>query len=163
MSWWTHWLQCSFVYVFETWVSSVLDLYKCNGCYVMAILYQYWLYSQIASLYSEKSRARSILVYNRNCRHQNWVQFALYINSDWRSLVVLQLWIKNRCNNTGYYSIFQPSLSLLLNNSQYNRNNTIYSVSVHISALLDTNIRNIPSVSFSHSYFPFQFSRSFVY
>ncbi len=41
----------------------------------------------------------------------------------------LQVWLKNCCKNTGYYSIFQLSLLLLLNNYQYNCNNTISSVS----------------------------------
>ncbi len=42
----------------------------------------------------------------------------------------LQLWLKNRCKNTGYYSTFHLSLLLLLNNYQYNYNNTISSVSL---------------------------------
>ncbi len=42
----------------------------------------------------------------------------------------MQLWLKNLCKNTGYYSIFQLSLLLLLNNYQYNCNNIISSVSV---------------------------------
>ncbi len=41
----------------------------------------------------------------------------------------LHLWLKNHCKNTRYYSIFQQSLLLLLNNYQYNCNNTISSVS----------------------------------
>ncbi len=59
----------------------------------------------------------------------------------------LQLWLINRCKKTtGYYSIFQLSLLLLLNNYQYNCNNTISSVSIfrtacHVSfGLRDINI-----------------------
>ncbi len=45
----------------------------------------------------------------------------------------LQTWLKNHKNstNTGYYSIVQLSLLLLLNNYQYNCNNTISSLSAH--------------------------------
>ncbi len=44
----------------------------------------------------------------------------------------LQLWLKNHCKNTGYYSIFQLLLLLLLNNYQYKCNNIISSVSVAV-------------------------------
>ncbi len=40
-----------------------------------------------------------------------------------------QLWLKNHCKNTRYYSIFQLSLLLLFDNYQYNCNNIISSVS----------------------------------
>ncbi len=49
----------------------------------------------------------------------------MYIGDLW-----LQLWLQNCCKNTEYYSIFQLSLLLLLNNYQYNCNNTISSVRV---------------------------------
>ncbi len=49
---------------------------------------------------------------------------------NWRPLVANVAY--NRCTNTGFYSIFQRSLLLLLNNYQYNCNNTISSVSVVI-------------------------------
>ncbi len=42
----------------------------------------------------------------------------------------LQLWLKNHCKNTGYYSTFQLLLLPFLNYYQYNCNNTICSVSV---------------------------------
>ncbi len=42
----------------------------------------------------------------------------------------LQLWLQNHCKNTAFYFMFQLSLLLLLNNYQYNCNNTISSVSV---------------------------------
>ncbi len=51
----------------------------------------------------------------------------MYIGDLW-----LKLWLNNCCKNTGYYSIFQLSLLLLLNNYQYNSSNTISSVSVVI-------------------------------
>ncbi len=38
----------------------------------------------------------------------------------------LQLWLKNHCKNTGYYSIFQLALLLLLNNYYYNCNTTLF-------------------------------------
>ncbi len=45
----------------------------------------------------------------------------------------LQLWLENRCKNTGHYSIFQLLLLLLLNNYQYKCNNTISSLNtVHL-------------------------------
>ncbi len=82
---------------------------------------------------SEKSLARSMLFYSRNCSQPNLMQFLLYINSDCMYIgdLWLQLWLKNHCKNTGYCSIFHLSLLLLLNNYQYNCNNTVvYSVSV---------------------------------
>ncbi len=84
-------------------------------------------------LHSEKSLIRSMLFYSRKCRQQNWAQFVLYINSDcmYISYLWLQLWLNNHCKNTGYYFIFQLSFLLLLNNYQYNCNNTISSVTVH--------------------------------
>ncbi len=53
----------------------------------------------------------------------------------------LQWWLKNRCKNTGYYSIFQLLRLLLLNNYQYNCTNTISSASeddVHVFAWIET-------------------------
>ncbi len=47
----------------------------------------------------------------------------------------LQLWLKNHCKNIRYYSIFQLSLLLLLNNYQYNCNNTISSANVMVKFL----------------------------
>ncbi len=82
-------------------------------------------------MHSEKSQARSMLFYSRNCWQQNWVRFVLYIKSDCVYLW-LQLWLKNRCKNTDYYYIFQKSLLLHLNNYQHNCNNTISSMSVAI-------------------------------
>ncbi len=80
-------------------------------------------------LHSEKSLARSMLFYSRNCRQQNWAQFVLYVNSDCMYIgdLWLQLWLKNHCKNTGYYSIFQLLHLMLLNNVnyEYNCNNTI--------------------------------------
>ncbi len=83
-------------------------------------------------VHSEKSLARSMLLYSRNCQQQNWVQFVLNINSDCMYIgeLWLQLWLKNLCKNTRYYSIIQLSLLQLLNSYQYNCNNTISSVSV---------------------------------
>ncbi len=66
--------------------------------------------SLVCNTHSEKSLDRSILFDSRKCRQQNWVQFVLYINIDW------QLWLKNHCKNTGYYSISQLTILLLLNN-----------------------------------------------
>ncbi len=85
-------------------------------------------------LHLEKSLARSMLFYSRNCWQQTWVHFVLYINSDCMYIgdLWLQLWLKNHCENTGYYFIFQLALLLLLNNYQYNCNNTISSMSVLI-------------------------------
>ncbi len=81
--------------------------------------------------HSEKSLARSMLFYSRNVRKQNSVQFVLCINNDCMHIDnCLHLWLKNCCKNTEYYSIFHISLLLLLNNCQYNCNNTISSVSV---------------------------------
>ncbi len=45
----------------------------------------------------------------------------------------LKMLLKNHCKNTGYYSIFQLWIVLLLNKYQYNCNNTISSVSVAIT------------------------------
>ncbi len=42
---------------------------------------------------------------------------------------LVELWLKNHYKNVGCYSIFQLLLLLLLNNYQYNGNNTISSVS----------------------------------
>ncbi len=50
----------------------------------------------------------------------------------------LQLWLKNHCKITRYYSIFQLSLSLLLNYYQYNCNKTISSVSVYVLWVLNS-------------------------
>ncbi len=79
-------------------------------------------------VHSEKSLVRSMLFYSRNCWQQNWVQFVLYINSDCMYIgdLWLQLWLKTYCKNIGSYSIFQLMLLLLLNNYQYNCNNTIF-------------------------------------
>ncbi len=78
------------------------------------ILYSFSLPYLVAQLvHSEKSLARSMLFYSRNCQKQSWAQFVLYINSDCMYFW-LQLWHKNHCKNTGYYSIFQLSLLLLL-------------------------------------------------
>ncbi len=81
----------------------------------------------------DKSLARPMLFYSRNCWQQNWVQFVLYIKQ-WLYIfgnLWLKLWLNNCCKNTGYYSIFQLSFLLLLNYYQYqnNCNNTISSVS----------------------------------
>ncbi len=75
-----------------------------------------------------------MLFYSRNCPQQNWAQFVLSINSDCMYIAYfwLQLWPQNSCKNIGYYSIFQLSLLQLLNNFQYNCNNTISSVSVAV-------------------------------
>ncbi len=51
----------------------------------------------------------------------------MYIDNVW-----MQLWLKNHCKNTEYYSIFQLLLLLFLNNYQHNCNNTISSVSVDL-------------------------------
>ncbi len=64
----------------------------------------------------------------------------MYIGDLW-----LQLWLKNSCKNTGYYSIFQLLLLLLLNNYQYNCNNTISSASVQ--SLPQTDIKPICTIS----------------
>ncbi len=80
--------------------------------------------------HSEKSLAKSMLFYSRNCQQQNWAQFVLYINSD---CMLLQLWHKNRCKTTGYYFILQLSLLLFWNTYQYKCNNTISSMSVQFA------------------------------
>ncbi len=97
--------------------------------YTQTINYKEW---GVGYLHSEKGLARSMLFYSRNCQQQNWALFILKINSDCMYIgnFWLQLWPNNHCKNTGYYSIFQLSLLLLLNNYQYNCNNTISSVSV---------------------------------
>ncbi len=83
-------------------------------------------------IHSEKSLARSMLFYSRNSEQQNWVQFVLYINNDCMYIadLWLQLWLKNHCKNIAYYSIIQLTILLLLNNYEYNCNNSISSVSV---------------------------------
>ncbi len=48
------------------------------------------------------------------------------------------MWLKNHSKNTRYYSIFQLSPILLLNNNQYNCNSTNSSVSV-VTHILDHN------------------------
>ncbi len=107
----------------------------CIRTFVLSIRCLYLQNSK--SLHSEKSLARSMLFYSRNCRQQNWTQFVLYINSDCVYIgdLWLQLWLKNCCKNTGYCSIFQLSLLLLLNKYQYKCNNTISSVSLLIKIL----------------------------
>ncbi len=104
-----------------------------------------WIMHLSVSLrpHSEKSLARSMLFYSRNYQHQNWAQIVLYINSECISVWpicdrYLQLWHKNHCTNTGYYSIFQLLLFVLLNNNQYNCNNTISSVSAYSSYILSS-------------------------
>ncbi len=57
----------------------------------------------------------------------------MYIGDFW-----LQLWLKNCCKNAGYYFVFQLILLLLLNNYQYNCNNTISSMSAQHSTIKST-------------------------
>ncbi len=73
-----------------------------------------------------------MLFYSRDSWQRNLAQFVMFLNSDCMCTgdLLLQLWLKNCCKNTGYYSIFLLSLLFLLNNYQYKCNNTISSVSV---------------------------------
>ncbi len=85
------------------------------------------------SIHSEKSQANQCyFTADVHFQQQNWAQFVMYINSDCKYIgdLWLQLWLTNHCKNTGYYSIFPLLLLMLLNNYQYNCNNTISSVSV---------------------------------
>ncbi len=116
-------------------------------------------------MHSEKSLARSMLFYNRNCRQQNWVQFVLYINSDCMYIgdLWLQLWLKNCCKNTGYYSIFKLSLLLLLNNYQYNCNNTISSVSVPSNMVWRTSTLHPSDIGHINIYTPSRVSADYFF
>ncbi len=86
-----------------------------------------------ATLKEELSQI-NVILQHQYCWQQYWAQFVLYINSYCMHIVnvSLKVWLKNHCKNTGYYSIFQLSLLLLLNNYQYNCNNTISSVSAQL-------------------------------
>ncbi len=86
---WTSILDCFGQLVSPPWcryfrVSTIIFYQRLqrSGCLRGKQLYLF------GGVHSEKSLTRSMLFYSKTCHHQNWVQFVLYINSDWRLLVL---------------------------------------------------------------------------